>query len=103
MMLDLFSKYDIDLLKHDIAADELADLYVLKGIIPEKYRTDGMHIAIATVNRLDMIVSMNFKHIVKRKTIYMTETVNTEKGYQTVRICSPAEAFEYEEIQNGRG
>jgi hypothetical protein len=34
----------------------------------------------AAVNGLDAIVSWNFKHIVKRKTIIMTEIVNERNG-----------------------
>jgi hypothetical protein len=67
-----------------------------EGIIPQKYRTDGLHIAIATVNDLDMIISMNFQHIVKRKTIKMTGNINTLKGYHAIDIYSPMEVVENE-------
>jgi hypothetical protein len=30
---------------------------------------DALHVAIAVVNDLDMIISMNFRRIVKRKTV----------------------------------
>ncbi len=39
-------------------------IYVAEGIIPTKYHTDGVHIALAAVNDLDMIISMNFQHAV---------------------------------------
>jgi len=55
-------------------------------VIPANYRTDGLHIAIAAVNDLDMIVSMNFQHIVKRKTIKMTAAINIINGYNAVEI-----------------
>ena len=64
--------------------------------LPEKYLTDGLHIAIATVNDLDMIVSMNFKHIVKRKTILATGKINNLNGYRAVEIYSPMEVIEDE-------
>jgi hypothetical protein len=31
-----------------------SDIYVEQGIIPLKYRTDGVHIAVASVNDLDV-------------------------------------------------
>ena len=79
-------------------ADRLADLYVAERIIPPKYRTDGLHIAIATVNELDMILSMNFQHIVKRKTVKMTGHINTMNGYHAIEIYSPMEVIENENI-----
>jgi hypothetical protein len=97
-MFNLFSQFGIKVLGPDTAADKLADLYVSEGIIPLKYRTDGLHIAIATVNRLDMIVSMNFQHIVKRKTVKMTGAINILNGYQVIEIYSPMEVVENEDV-----
>jgi hypothetical protein len=74
----------------------LADIYVSEKIIPQKYRTDGLHIAIATVNDLDMIISMNFQHIVKRKTILATGKINNLNGYRAIEIYSPMEVVENE-------
>ena len=71
-MLALITEYNITVLPASEEARNLADIYVSEGIIPQKYRTDGVHIAVTTVNDLDMIVSMNFQHIVKRKTIVAT-------------------------------
>jgi len=70
--------------------------YVKQGIIPVKYRTDGVHIAVASTNYLDMIVSMNFQHIVKRKTKIGTGAINTLYGYPTIEILSPMEVNDYE-------
>jgi hypothetical protein len=95
-MLSLIGQYKISVLDFNDEAEKLADLYVLEGVIPEKYRTDGLHIAITTVNDLDMIVSMNFQHIVKRKTERMTAAINTLNGYNAVDICNPMEVTESE-------
>ena len=97
-MIGLISKYGIKVLESDIAASILADLYIKQGIIPLKYRSDALHIAIATVSGLDMIISMNFEHIVKRKTIRMTGAINILSGYQAVEIYSPMEVIESENI-----
>jgi len=53
-----------------------------------------LHIAIATVYDLDMIISMNFQHIVKRKTKIGTGNINALNGYRVVEICSPMEVVE---------
>jgi len=95
-MLGLIPEYGITILPTNDKASEMADIYVNNGVIPHKYRTDGLHIAIAAVNEMDMIVSMNFRHIVKRKTIRMTTYINMEKGYRAVKICSPEEVMRNE-------
>jgi len=51
-----------------------------------KEPTDGLHIAIAAVNNLDMLISMNFQHIVKRKTKLATGSMNAMNGYRAVEI-----------------
>ena len=95
-MLNLILEYDIPVLEPNDEAAKLADLYVAEKVIPQKYRTDGLHIAICAVNDLDMIISMNFQHIVKRKTIKMTGHINTMNGYRAIEIYSPMEVIEYE-------
>jgi len=95
-MLSLISEYGIKVLEPSSDASKIAALYVAEGVIPEKYKTDGLHIAISTVYELDMIISMNFQHIVKRKTIKMTSAINTLHGYKAVEIYSPMEVVESE-------
>jgi predicted nucleic acid-binding protein len=88
-MLNLITEYNIAVLAESGEAARLADIYAEEGVIPRKYRTDGLHIAIAAVNELDTIVSMNLRHIVKQKTIRMTTHINESNGYRAVSICSP--------------
>ena len=95
-MMSLLTEYNIPVLNMRDEADRLADIYVAKGVVPQKYRTDGLHIAIATVYDLDMIISMNFEHIVKRKTIKMTGHINSMNGYRAIEIYSPMEVVERE-------
>ena len=96
-MLNLIKNYDITVLRANEDAERLAEIYVDETIIPLKYRMDGIHIAIATVNELDMILSLNFKHIVKKKTIELTELVNIKEGYRKIDIYTPMEVVENEE------
>ena len=92
-MVDLIKRYNIKVLDYNENAESLADKYISENIIPEKYRTDGLHIAIATINDLDIIVSFNFKHIVKLKTIVETEIINIKEGYKPIKINSPTEVI----------
>lgn len=82
------------LLEVDIEAEELAERYVKEGIIPERYRSDALHIAVAVINGIEVIVSWNFEHIVKLKTRVMVNGVNRLSGYHEIEICSPEEVIE---------
>ena len=93
-MLSLIREYNIAVLDASDEAKHLAEIYVNENIIPQKFLTDGIHIATATTNDLDMIISLNFKHIVKRKTIEMTEYINIRQGYKKVQIYTPMEVVE---------
>lgn len=72
----------------------LAQEYIEKGVIPAKYEDDALHIAVASVNNLDVIVSWNFTHIVKLKTRREVSGINTLMGYKSIEICSPQEVIE---------
>jgi len=72
-------------------AKVLADKYVKAKIIPARYINDAVHIALASINDLDVIVSWNFKHMVKVKTKLEVRGVNTLMGYKEIEIYSPLE------------
>ena len=69
----------------------LAKNYVDNGAIPEKYSEDGLHIAIATLNKMDYLLSWNFRHIVKIKTRKIVNEINNTLGYPELNIITPAE------------
>jgi hypothetical protein len=96
-MMQLITEYDIAVLAPTNEAVRVADLYIAENLIPQKYRMDALHIAIATVNELDMIISMNFQHIVKRKTKIGTSNINALNGYRIVEIYSSMEVIEEDE------
>jgi len=78
-------------LAFDEECRELAAEYIKRGIIPQKYEDDAFHIAIATVNNLDAIISWNFQHIVKLKTKREVTGTNLLLGYKELDIYSPLE------------
>ncbi|MDR1741575.1 MAG: hypothetical protein LBR38_07000 [Synergistaceae bacterium] len=96
LMLALPGEYGMEVFPADAEAERLADVYIARGIIPPRFLIDACHIAIAAINGVDFIVSLNFRHVVKRKTIEMTEMVNYIEGYKKVGIYSPAEVIEDE-------
>jgi len=71
----------------------LADAYIRDGAAQEVNRADALHIALATVSRVDVVVSWNFKHIVKLSRIRAYNAVNLKLGYPELEIRSPLEVY----------
>lgn len=90
----LLKETDPFLLEVDIETEELAERYIKEGIIPVRYRSDALHIAVAVTNGIEAIVSWNFEHIVKLKTRIMVNGINRLLGYHEIEICSPEEVVE---------
>jgi hypothetical protein len=77
----------------------LARRYISEGALPKGSVTDASHISSATVNNLDMIVSLNFRHIVREKTLKLTGAINVLLGYNVVEINSPMEVIDDEKTR----
>lgn len=73
---------------------ELGDAYIAEGVIAAKLRADAQHIGIATVARVDVLVSWNFKHIVNLRRIHGFNSVNLRRGYPLLEIRSPREVLQ---------
>ena len=95
-MQNLIDDFNITVLKSTVDIEKLADVYIAEKMIPSKYADDALHIATASVAGLDIIASWNFKHIVKVKTITLTESINLKYGYKRILINSPTEVIENE-------
>ena len=67
----------------------LADSYISDKVVGKTSRNDCLHIAIATINRVDVLVSWNFKHIVNIYRIRGYNSVNIRLGYSPLEIRSP--------------
>ena len=76
---------------------QLQQSYIQADIVSEKYATDAMHVALATVSNADLIVSWNFKHIVNFQKIPLYNAVNVLNGFGKIAIYSPLEVIEDEE------
>ena len=70
---------------------ELAGKYIAEGILTEKFDSDARHIAVATVSNVPLLVSWNFRHIVRYDKIRRFNAVNALKGYGQLQIHSPME------------
>ena len=72
---------------------DLLGKYGAKKILGPKFQNDMLHIALATVADADVLVSWNFRHIVRLHKIRLFNAVNIECGYKPLAIYSPREVM----------
>jgi len=97
---DYFKKLPKENLEHVIVNDEiltLASKYIDEKVVGQTSFDDCVHIATATINKADILVSWNFKHIVNVYKIRGYNSINLRSNYQPLEIRSPKEIIEYED------
>ncbi|MBK8807408.1 MAG: PIN domain protein [Bacteroidales bacterium] len=75
----------------------LADKYISEKVVGKTSLEDCRHIALATINRVDVLASWNFKHIVNLDRIKGYNSVNLRLGYPMIEIRSPKDLLHYED------
>ncbi|MBN1422689.1 MAG: PIN domain protein [Planctomycetes bacterium] len=73
--------------------EALASAYLEQGAVPPSMRADALHIAFATLARVDVLVSWNFKHIVNLHRIHAFNAVNLKRGLPLLEIRTPREVI----------
>ncbi len=81
----------LEMIEFTVEMAELRDAYLSAKILGKKWGDDAAHVAAATVSRADLIVSWNFRHLVKWEKIRRFNAVNLSLGYPVVTILSPRE------------
>lgn len=79
---------------------QLQQAYLQAGIVSERFATDALHVALATVAEASMIVSWNFRHIVNFQRIPKYNAVNKLHGYHDIAIYSPLEVIQHEDQED---
>jgi len=74
---------------------KLADTYVSEKVVGKTSIEDCRHIALATINRVDVLASWNFKHIVNLDRIKGYNSVNLRLGFPMIEIRSPKDLIKY--------
>ena len=74
----------------------LGDTYIAENVVGKTSREDCFHIALATIHKVDVLVSWTFKHIINIARIRGYNAVNIKLGYTEIEIRSPKEIVNYE-------
>ncbi len=94
-LLHIYSEDRFERVELTDEALELADKYIAEKVVGKTSLEDCRHIALATVNKVDVLASWNFKHIVNLQRIKGYNAVNLLCGYQVLEIRSPRDLISY--------
>ncbi len=97
---ELLQKYSSDKFERVELTEEsiqLADAYVDWKVVGKTSLEDCRHIALATINKVDVLASWNFKHIVNLARIKGYNSINLRLGYAIIEIRSPKDLLNYED------
>jgi predicted nucleic acid-binding protein len=75
----------------------VASKLVSTSLVPAKAASDAMHIAVASVHRIDYLVTWNFKHIANPFLRDRMQAAVAEAGYELPVMCSPEELLQNDE------
>ncbi len=78
-----------EVVKFTDEAKILSENYIKEKIVTKKSLADTQHIATATIQQVDLLVSWNFKHIVNYDKIRLYNSVNLKYGYKVLEIRNP--------------
>lgn len=90
-------KIPLQIISEDEASADLLEFYEKEGFIRRGARLDLRHLAVATVNGVDAVVSWNFRDIVNIRTRRSVHSMNLRLGFPLIEIVSPEEVIGYEE------
>ena len=85
---------DMRLLEIPLQALDLANALVLATALPAKAQVDALHIAIAAYEKMDFVLTWNFKHIANAQSASKVRQVCAAFGQNCPVLCSPLELLE---------
>jgi len=94
-LLDNYSEDYFETVVLTEEAEKLADKYIVEKVVGKTSLDDCRHIALATINKVDVLASWNFKHIVNLTRIRGYNAVNLKNGYMTLEIRNPKDLIDY--------
>lgn len=89
-------KIDFEIIAVTQESIDLATDYINEKVVGQTSFDDCIHIATATIHKLDLLVSWNFKHIVNVIRIRGYNSINLRNGYSPLEIRSPKDLINYE-------
>jgi hypothetical protein len=82
---------DIPLLELSAAANRLGRDILLSGLLPVSADGDAAHIAVATVHRMDILLTWNCRHIANVALQHRLRRLVEGKGFNLPALATPEE------------
>ncbi len=92
----LDSAADIPMAELLDSAVELAEASLLSHILPDRARLDALHICLATVHKIEYLLTWNCTHIANGRILPRVDSFMSKKGYRLPFVCTPEELIDDE-------
>jgi hypothetical protein len=89
----------LTVLRRTAAVDALAEVFLSAGPLPQKAKADAVHLAFASVYKMDYLITWNFKHLANAVIQSRLQPVAEQRSYRLPIICTPLQlmgTIEYE-------
>ena len=89
----------LTILRRVPAVDELSEAFLNAGPLPARAKADAVHLAVATVHRVDYLSTWNLKHLANAVILVRLRPVAEQRGWRMPVVCTPLQlmgTIEYE-------
>jgi hypothetical protein len=87
-------------LRRTPAVDKLTEVFLSAGPLPAQAKADALHLAVATIWRVDYLLTWNLKHLANAVILSKLQPVSERHGHRMPRVCTPLQlmgTLEYED------
>lgn len=84
----------LSLLPIDADCEALAEQLIATGAVPPTEQEDALHIALATLSKVDFIATWNFAHLVGPVAKFRLQMAIQQLGYSPPMLATPEELLE---------
>lgn len=101
ILAQYLSKIKYDMITVSAEVEHIAALIKGKGLlISDKHHNDRLHIGCAIMAQCDILVSLNFKHLVNVTTVHGVREITSLGGYRSIDIVPPVMLIESGDDKN---
>lgn len=94
LLLQAVEKYQPIVFELTEEVHNLAEKYIIKKVVPERKRDDAYHISYAVCNKVDILLSWNYRHLANIDKKAKVMAVNLLEGYlKEMEFITPYEVL----------
>jgi len=97
LLLGITNQYNPEILVTNTEAIELSESYILDGVLQANSIDDAIHTVVATVYKMDALISWNLRHLANLGKMEQINDVNRRHGYsKRLELLTPMEVSDAE-------